>query len=214
MTDEADDGDEGDWADDDRAAGPPPPPPDPEPELPPSRMRGSESLYGYVVGAELLVVAILNLVVRSGPDAPAHPGTVLEVIAVVAALAFFAVLQTRNRTVVGLGAIVGAFFVTIPKVPNSLAAPHILALVVPLVYGLVLTQRQRRAIGKTVRERRRGAARRSSADRSPDAERGRTDRSRRDRGRGGRAAPTASGARPNGRYTPPKTKRSGTRPGR
>lgn len=202
-----------------------PEPPDPEPgepvdiespvadELPPSRMRGTEPLYGYVVALELLVVAILNLTVRTGAGAPAHPQTALQVVGVVASIALFGVLQVRSRTIVGFGAIVAAFFVTLPKVPNSLSLAHILALAVPLIYGLIITQRQRRAMGPRARGGRRsgGAA---AADRSAGGRgRGATSTRGRDRaatparGRRGKATPAPTGPQANARYTPPKAKR-------
>ena len=197
-----------------------PEPPDPEfdepsaPELPPSRMRGTESLYGYVVALELLVVAVLNLTVRTGAGAPAHPQTALQIVGIAASVALVGVLQLRSRTIAGFGAIVAAFFVTLPKVPNSLSLAHILALAVPLIYGLVLTQRQRRAIG-SVRGNRRGGGRTAGGESAGGGRRGGSAvASRRDRtapsgrGRRGRAAaPEPSGPRPNARYTPPKAKR-------
>jgi hypothetical protein len=171
--------------------------------LPPSRMRGTEPLYGYVVALELLVVAILNVVLRTGPGAPAHPQTTLQLLGIIASVGLFALIRVRNRTIVGLGAIVAAFFVTLPKVPNSLTLPHILALVVPLAYGLIVTQRQRRAIGNTARSGRRapGGARPAAARSS----RGRQDTRR----RAAKAPAVASGPRRSARYTPPKAKRGG-----
>ena len=45
-----------------------------------------------------------------------------------------------------LSAIGAAFFVTLPsQVPNSVRAVHILALIIPVIYAFVLTQRQRQA---------------------------------------------------------------------
>jgi hypothetical protein len=183
-------------------------------DLPPSRMRGSEALYGYVVGLELLVIAVLHLIVRTGKGAPAHPNTALQVIGVVASLAFFAVLQVRSRTIVGFAAIMTAFFVTLPKVPSSLAIANVLALAVPLAYGLILTQRQRRALGATMRGARREArARRGSAGAGSDGGRSRPSGGRDTggrpggRGRGKTQAAPVSGPRPSARYTPPKSRR-------
>lgn len=178
--------------------------------LPPSRMRGTEPLYGYVVGLELLVVAILNIVITKGKGAPAHPQTGLQILAVAAPLVFVGLLQLRNRTIAGFSAIVAAFFVTLPKVPNSLSVAHVFALAIPLAYGLIITQRQRRAIGNTARRGGR-ASRASSKDvaqggsaRTTGSAEARTDR-RRGRKKGQDAVPT--GPRPNARYTPPKAKR-------
>lgn len=192
-----------------------PPTDNPEPELevvepevvdqlPPSRMRGTEPLYGYVVGLELLVVSVLNLVVRTGKGAPAHPQTALQLLGVAAAVAFFGALQIKSRTIVGFSAIVAGFFVTLPKAPTSLSLAHVLALAGPLAYGLILTQRQRRAMGISGRGARRG---RPPVDRG--GERGRPATARRASSRrSGKAEAAPSGPRPNARYTPPKTKRS------
>jgi hypothetical protein len=183
-------------------------------------MRGTEVLYGYVVAAELLVVAVLNLVIRSGPGAPTHPDTTLEIVGLVAALAFFPLILVRNRTVVGLGAIVVALFVaTLPRTPRSLSIPHLLAVAVPFVYGLILTQRQRRAIGKSAARRpARDRSRRSDgSDRSRSRARSNQRRPERGRDAGGRRGrgrsqlPPPSGPRASARYTPPKAKRTGSR---
>lgn len=175
-------------------------------DLPPSRLRGTEPLYGYVVGLELLVIAILNLVVRHGAGAPAHPETALQVVGVVATVAFMGLISVRNRTVAGLAAIFAAFFVTLPKAPNSLEPAHILALVFPLIYGLLITQRQRRAVSRTLGGRR-GGARTGTAARARQRDDARAGRgaSRTGNRRGQPAA--AAGPRPNARYTPPKAKR-------
>ncbi|MDA8047377.1 MAG: hypothetical protein M0Z30_19430 [Actinomycetota bacterium] len=189
----------------------PPAPPDPDADLPPSRLRGTEPMYGYVVGLELLTVGILNLVVRHGAGAPAHPQTALQVVGVAASIAFMGLISVRNRTVAGLAAIFAAFFVTLPRPPNSLQAAHILALVFPLIYGVLITQRQRRAVSRTLGGRR-GAARTGMAARA----RQRDDQQAQARGgerrgrsrRGGKGNDTApAGPRPSARYTPPKAKR-------
>lgn len=182
-----------------------PPPPDPDTDLPPSRLRGTEPLYGYVVGLELLVVSILNLVVRHGSGAPAHPQTALQAVGVVAPIAFMGLISVRNRTIVGLAAIVAAFFVTLPKAPNSLEPAHILALIFPLVYGILITQRQRRAVSRTLTGRR-GAARTGTAARARQRDDQRAD-ARRTGGRRRQPAAPAAGPRPNARYTPPKARR-------
>ncbi len=172
-----------------------------EPTLRPSRMRGTEPLYGYVIGLELLAVAIVQMVVRGGKGAPAHPQTGLQIAAIAASVAFFGVLQLRNRTIVGFAAIIAAFFVTLPRVPNSLSAVHIFALVFPLAYGLIISQRQRKAMMAAARGSRGGGASRREAARAAATAR------RSDRRRGKRAEPAPSGPRPNARYTPPKAKR-------
>ncbi|HET6966076.1 MAG TPA: hypothetical protein VFH58_14975 [Acidimicrobiales bacterium] len=175
-----------------------------EPALRPSRMRGTEPLYGYVIGLELLVVAILQMVVRGGKGAPAHPQTGLQIVAIAVSVAFFGVLQLRNRTIVGFAAIIAAFFVTLPRVPNSLGVVHIFALVFPLAYGLIISQRQRKEMMAAARNGR--GARAGGGSRR---ERARADAvaRRSDRRRGKGAEPAPSGPRPSARYTPPKAKR-------
>ncbi len=180
-----------------------------EPDLPASRMRGTEPLYGYVVGLELLVVAILNTVITTGKGAPAHPQTWLHIVGIVASVGFFGVLQSRHRTIVGFSAIIAAFFVTMPKVPNSLGLPHILALAFPMVYALIITQRQRRALTSAMKAGRgsRGRARTGGRADARAAGGNGTARSA-DRRRGGKAAAAGpAGPRASARYTPPKAKR-------
>ncbi len=193
--------------------GPPPPSasPDaapPDQDLRPSRMRGTESLYGYVVGLELLAMAIVQMVVRGGKGAPAHPQTTLQIVAVVVAVAFFGVLQVRNRTIVGFAAIIAAFFVTLPRVPNSLGGAHIFTLVIPLAYGLIISQRQRKAMVAAARGSRGGGGRGAGMSRREAARAEAGSRRAERRGRGKAATPQPTGPRPNGRYTPPKAKRA------
>lgn len=179
-------------------------------DLPPSRMRGTEFLYGYVVALELLVVAILNIVISKGKGAPAHPQTGLQIIGLLAPLVLVGLIQSRNRTMVGFASIVAAFFVTLPKVPTSLTVAHVLALAVPLAYGLIVTQRQRRAMGNTARRGGRGATQ-STGSRATSGAGGSAGGSGgangRRRGRKGAKEAVPSGPRPNSRYTPPKAKR-------
>ncbi len=177
------------------------------PGLKPSAMRGNEALYGYMVGVVLVVVAVLNLAVTSGPGAPAHPDTILEGIGVAASLALFGAVRTGNRMVAGFGAIVAAFFVTLPRVPNSLSIAHIVALVVPMVFGLVITQRQRKDTPRMARGGRAAAAGAAKGSgRSGGSRAGAVPAGGR-RGRRGKAAEPVSGPRPSARYTPPKAKR-------
>ena len=173
--------------------------------LKPSAMRGPEALYGYVVGLELLVVSVLNLTVTHGPGAPAHPQTTLAALGVAASIAFFAVIRLKNRMAAGFGAIVAAFFVTLPRVPNSLSIAHIFALVIPMAYGLIITQRQRRDTPKVARGARgRAAAGKSSAGKPSAGAAGTAGGGRR---RGKKGSEPVSGPRPSARYTPPKSKR-------
>jgi hypothetical protein len=187
-----------------------------EPGLPPSRMRGTESLYGYVVGLELVVVAILTLVMHGGKGAPKHPQTGLQIAGLIGSIAFFAVLQRRSRTLTAFAAIAAAFIVTLPAVPDSLRTSRIFVLAVPLAYGLIITQRQRKATGLSMRGTRTRSASAGPGTRTDTGSKGRrsaTDAARppaRRRGRG-QDTPAPAGPRPSPRYTPPKPKRGSTR---
>jgi hypothetical protein len=160
--------------------------------LKPSRMRGTETMYGYVVALELLVVSILNLTVTGGKGAPAHPNQALGLAAVVAAVLVFPILTVKSRTIVGVAVIVAGFFVTLPPVPQRLSLAHLFALLFPVIYALVLTQRQRKQANARLKEVR--------SDRVTEA------RSARSTAR--RPAPPVV---KSGRYTPPKAKRGGRR---
>ena len=164
--------------------------------LKPSTMRGSEMRYAVGVAVILLVVAVLNFAIRHGKGAPKHPSTGLEAIGLVAALAVFPLLRTKNRFIVPFGAVIAAFFVTLPSGPNSVKSLHVLAIIFPLAFALVLTQRQRKAALATARSR---AASRPAGTTSPP----RAQRSGRKRKEEQPAGPTA-----NRRYTPPKAKRA------
>ncbi len=165
-------------------------------DLNPSDMRSPEPLYGYLVGLELVVVSILNLTVTHGKGAPTHPSTTLSLIGLVASLAVLAIVRTHHRLIVGFSAVIAAFFVTLPKVPASMSTTHLLALVIPVVYAFVLTQRQRKAA--TARQR---AGRSASNRPAPAAPAGSGGRRRR------RKETTPTGPTANRRYTPPKAKR-------
>jgi hypothetical protein len=157
-------------------------------DLRPSTMRGNETRYGYVVALELLVVAVLNLAVTHGKGAPKHPQTTLAVIGVAAAVGLVPLLRTQNRMVVGFGSIIAAFFVTLPRTPSSLSLAHIFALAIPLIYTLLLTQRQRRETTARLKQNRGAAPPRQPRKRRKDPE-------------------EPAGPQPNRRYTPPKAKR-------
>jgi hypothetical protein len=182
--------------------------PEEELNLKPSAMRGTEAMYGYVVALELFVVAIINLAVTHGPGAPKHSQTALSLVGLVASIALVAIIQTNNRMIVSLAAIGAAFFVTLPAVPNSVRAVHILALIIPVIYAFVLTQRQRKATAALTRA---GRTARSNAARAPatkgasaeDRTRNRTRKSK----KGAQTGPT-----PSARYTPPKPKRPRPQP--
>ena len=169
-----------------------------DPSLKPATMRGTEALYGYVVALELIGVSILNLTVTHGKGAPAHPPTRLSVIGLIGSIALIGVVRIHHRLIVPFGTIIAAFLVTLPKVPNSLTSAHLLALIIPVVYAFLLTQRQRKA---TTAQARSG---RSTTSRAAPAQR-RADAVGRRRSRQEAAGP--AGPRPNRRYTPPKAKR-------
>lgn len=171
---------------------------------PPSHMRGTEPMYGYLVGLELLVVAVLNLVVTGGAGAPKHPSTDLEYGGLVAAAVFVGLLQLRNRTVTGFAALGATYVVAgLPRVPTRLNVAHLVAIAVSLVYALLITQRQRKATGMSARRGRRGGGRAAVGGGGAGGTRPAAGRSRR----------SAEPARPAGpqrsaRYTPPKAKRA------
>ena len=188
-----------------------------ESELPPSRMRGSEPLYGIVVGLELVVVAVLTLVMHGGKGAPKHPQTWLQIIGLAVSVGYFAVLLRRNRTLTTVAAFLAAIIVTLPAVPNSLRTDRTFVLAIPLAYGFILTQRQRKDTGLSVRGARKGRATTGRDDGSPPARATRSGApsarpatSRRGRGRGPEA-PAEVGPRASARYTPPKPKRGSSR---
>ena len=108
-----------------------------------------------------------------------------------------------------LAAIVAAFFVTLPsQVPNSVRSVHIFALIIPVVYAFVLTQRQRRAATAQARAGRassaRTAATKGTATRPGAGARRAGDRKPR---RGRRSGANQTGPAASRRYTPPKPKR-------
>ena len=179
-----------------------------EADLKPSAMRGTEPLYGYVVAAELLAVAILNLVDTHGAGAPAHPDKILSAVGILAAAAVAAAIRfTRHRMIVGFVSIGAAFLVSLPKVPNSLEPVHVIAIAIPLIYAFILTQRQNKARMVQVKQGRSsdGGSSGSRAGRTA-APRAGAQTPRRDR-RGRRAVPEPSGPKASSRYTPPKPKR-------
>jgi hypothetical protein len=180
-----------------------------EADLKPSAMRGPEPLYGYVVAAELLVVAILNLTDTHGPGAPAHPDTALAAAGILGAAALAAAIRfTRHRMVVAFVTIAAAFLVTVPKIPTSLELVHVIAIAVPFVYAFILTQRQNKARAAEIKQARAGASSSGSsrAGRTGPARRTEDQAKRRDR-RGRRGVPEPSGPKASNRYTPPKPKR-------
>jgi hypothetical protein len=180
-----------------------------EADLKPSAMRGTEPLYGYVVAAELLAVAILNLTDTHGAGAPAHPDKILAAIGILAAAAVVAAIRfTRHRMIVGFVTIAAAFVVTLPKTPSSLRLVHIIAIAIPLIYAFILTQRQNKDRMAEVKRARAGESGSNVArgGQTAAARRAEAQRRRRDR-RGRRGVAEPSGPKASSRYTPPKPKR-------
>ncbi len=180
---------------------------DKAPAAKPSRMQGNEALYGYVVAAELIVVAVLNLADTHGPGAPAHPQTVLSLIGLATSLLLAAVVQTRSRFIVPFAAILAAFFVTLPRVPTSLSLAHILALIIPVIYAFVLTQRQRKAATAQIRAAREAGARTQARKKDATSRPARTGPGGGIFGRWRKTKDVPTGPQKNRRYTPPKSKR-------
>ncbi len=160
----------------------------------PTDMRNPEPLYGYVVALELIVISILNLTVTHGKGAPTHPSTTWAVVGLLASIALVGIIRTHHRLIVAFSAVIAAFFVTLPRVPDSLTVIHLLALVIPVIYAFYLSQRQRKAAAARLKAGRTRAASEPKGD--PGRRRGRRDKA------------TASGPQPNRRYTPPKAKRA------
>ena len=182
---------------------------DEEQNLKPSAMRGDEARWGYVVAGALIVVAILNLTVTHGAGAPKHPSTTLGLVGLVAAIALVPIIRTHHRFIVPLAAIGAAFFVTLPsQVPNSVRSVHIVALVIPVVYAFVLTQRQRRAATAQARAGRASSARTAATKgtATPPGAGARRAGDRKPR-RGRRSGANQIGPAASRRYTPPKPKR-------
>jgi hypothetical protein len=169
-----------------------------DPSLKPATMRGTEALYGYVVALELIAVSILNLTVTHGKGAPTHSSTKTAVIGLIASIALIGVIRIHHRLIVPFGTIIAAFLVTLPKVPDSLTTAHLLALIIPVVYAFMLTQRQRKATTAQARAGRSATSRGTPPDRRADAV---------SRRRARQEAARPAGPRPNRRYTPPKAKR-------
>lgn len=157
-------------------------------ELNPSDMRGTETMYGYLVAVELMVVAVLELTVTTGKGAPAHPETALAAAGLAVSAAVLAVIRARkNRTLIAFAVIIAALVVDLPPVPDRLALAKIFAVFIPLAYGLVLIRRRTRSA--TARQR----AGLDPGPRSKAAPRGRQATSKK---------PVRTG-----RYTPPKSRR-------
>jgi hypothetical protein len=158
-------------------------------------------MYGYIVMLQLIAVAIINLVVTHGAGAPKHSQTVVSLIGLIAALVFGATIQTRNRFIVGFSCIGAAFVIaSLPQVPNSVKPYHLFGLIIPLIYALLLTQRQRKASMALARSGKAPPVQ-TPAERRAEAV------ARRQQRRQGKKGQAPGGPTPSRRYTPPKAKR-------
>lgn len=175
-------------------------------DLKPTAMRGNEMLYGYLIAGELILVAILNLVVTHGKGAPAHPNYILEILGLVASLAVLAVLQTRHRFIVPFAMVVAAYLVVYPKVPDSLSVAHLFALVLPVIYAIVLMQRQRKSSLAQARARSSTGGGRASRP-TPEERRAESMQRRQERRNRRRGVTPPAGPQRSSRYTPPKPRR-------
>lgn len=162
----------------------------------PSAMQGREFLYGQLVAAVLIAVAIANFVIRHGAGAPKHPQTGLQILGLLTAVALVPIMFTRNRFIAPFAAVIAAFFVTFPTGPSTVRSLHVVAIIFPLIYALLLTQRQRKA---AIAQAKAGAATRQPSQ-------GRRRRSRRSKESDEVDKPRAP--QPSRRYTPPKDKRA------
>jgi hypothetical protein len=194
-----------------------------EDDLPPSAMRDTEPMYGYLVAAELAVVGVLNLVVVHGAGAPKHPSRLLEIVGLLGVVGLVGLLRTRNRFAVGTGSMVCSLLLLLPRAPNSLVAVHFVAFLIAAVYGYTLTRRQtkaKQAETKSARPSSRGGDRgagRGAGRGAPAAKsrpltaaerRAETLARQQERRAKRRGLVTPTGPQKSRRYTPPKPRRA------
>lgn len=163
--------------------------------MPSNRLRGNEITYGYIVGGIIAVAGIIMLVVTTGKGAPTHPQPIWAALGVVLGLATVLTIRFSNRMLTSLVAIAGGFVSGQAKTPSSLSGVKIVALLAPVVYGMLIFRRQ----SKADRVLRASRPRQSPAERRAGRARGRNAGATKDEPVPGR--PKASG-----RYTPPKAK--------
>jgi hypothetical protein len=145
------------------------------------------------VAAVLVGMAVLELTVTHGVGAPKHPERAWAIIGLVTGLVTTATLRLRRRLLTAFAAVISAFFVSYPKVPNSLVLAKTVTLIAPLAFAFVMSQRERKAT-RAARGRTTAAERRAEV---------------RSRGRQRSAATPSAKSRPTtGRYTPPKARRA------
>jgi hypothetical protein len=180
------------------------PPPVDDSDLKPTAMRGNELMYGYLIAAELILVAILNLSVIHGKGAPAHPSRAVEIVGLVASIGLLGVLQVRHRIIVPFAMIVVAYLVVYPKTPDSLTLAHLIGLVAPVIYAILLMQRQRKA---TLARTRSATASGRASRPTPEERRSEALQRRQERRDRRRGITPAAGPQRSSRYTPPKPRR-------
>lgn len=166
--------------------------------LPHSRLRGNEITYGYVVGALIAVASVIMLVVTKGKGAPTHPNPVWASLGVVFGLSTIFSIRFSNRLLTAMIAIFGGFVAGQVKTPNSLTGVRIVALLAPVLYGVLIFRRQSKAdrARRTAQTRARAAERRAARAGGGTAKAG-----------AGKGRPVPGRPAPSGRYTPPKARR-------
>ena len=163
-------------------------------DLPSSRLRGNEITYGYAVGGIIALAGVLMLVITTGKGAPKHPTTIWPALGVVLGIATILTIRFRNRMLTSLVAIAGGFVSGQARTPNSLSGVKIVALLAPVLYGILVFRRQ----SKADRALRASQPRMTSAERKAARGRGRTAAAQDE--------PAPGRPKPSGRYTPPKSK--------
>ena len=138
------------------------------------------------------------LVVTKGKGAPAHPQPIWAALGVAFGVATVLSIRFTNRLLTSMLAIAGGFVAGQARTPQSLSGVKIVALLAPVIYGVMIFRRQSKAdrSRRTAMARERADARRAAKGTAGTATRSGT-RSRAVPGR-----PT-----PSGRYTPPKARR-------
>ncbi len=165
----------------------------PADELPSSRLRGNEITYGYAVGGIIAVASVIMLVVPPAKGASTQP--LWPTLGIVLGLATVLSIRFHNRMLTSLVAIAGGFVSGQAKTPASVSGVKIVALLAPVLYGVMIFRRQSKA-DRALRARR---PRQSAAER----------RGARSGGRGSARSgdePEPGKPKPSGRYTPPKAK--------
>lgn len=187
----------------------------PAPQLPPSRLQGTEPMYGWVVGLEILAVSVVVAFARHGAGAPKTVSTaddVLMAAGIALALAYLALLRVRNRTIAAFGAIIAAYIPSLVPGPTWVRDVTEIGLLPPLIYAVIVAQRMRKATKAAMSnpKAQAGPSGRPPGTKTNGRASARSSRERpapRSR-RGSNQGLTSTGPQRNARYTPPKPKRS------